>query len=98
MALILEWHDRATCYQAFPPVEFFPDHPRDAAQTIADYCDRCPVVQECAADAIGLGTQISGIWGGVYLPPVGSHRLPRRKEAFVLLRQRAMLEHRDDAA
>lgn len=59
-----DWMDKAACVDA-PTRAFFAD-PGDssvAPRTVAQYCDHCPVRQECLNYAVANNIK-DGIWGG----------------------------------
>lgn len=58
-----DWHDDAAC-RGMDVSLFFPTVGRyQVAQRAQRICERCPVREECLADALATGTQ-HGVWGG----------------------------------
>lgn len=68
------WRASAACLDA-DPAQFDPvsskvvtDRSRRRAEAaIAEYCDQCPVIAECLADA--LRTNVTGVRGGRFIAP-----------------------------
>jgi WhiB family redox-sensing transcriptional regulator len=63
----MSWRERAAC-RGMDPAEairiFFPSRGERQAEAM-DYCDRCPVRQECLDDALATpGFYDFGVWGG----------------------------------
>lgn len=68
------WRDEAACVAAADPDEFFPKNSggpgpgdsgvRRARQLARRWCARCPVLEECGAEA-DAGREV-GLWGGVF--------------------------------
>ena len=72
-----EWQDDAKCSGTWPAVDmlaFEQGKHHAPARLIAEYCERCPVRQECAEFACQDLTGLVGIWGGVFIPPTNKHR------------------------
>lgn len=59
-----DWRDRAACRKANPELPFAHEGSTEAATFIADYCARCPVIQECLSFAMRTG-QNYGVFGGL---------------------------------
>jgi WhiB family redox-sensing transcriptional regulator len=63
------WEDHAACREpGADPEWFWPSgwseaDRRQVAQVVEAYCDRCPVLDECAALGERLGA-VDGVWGG----------------------------------
>jgi hypothetical protein len=65
----MTWHDKAACRDADP--EAFFGSKAEQADTARHYCQRCPVLADCAAEGMTLHY---GLWGGM---PEGTHGRPR---------------------
>lgn len=48
------WHDQAAC-EGVPIAYFESKHPLDQADTLMEWCARCPVREQCEADALESG-------------------------------------------
>lgn len=72
------WRDQAKCGGQAVPDPTLPDEPSNDKQRIARiYCQGCPVIAECAADALQHHT--SGIIrGGMFVPTGGGWSIPAR--------------------
>jgi WhiB family redox-sensing transcriptional regulator len=58
------WRDEAACVTESPEI-FFP-HPTDGDSRVKrakKVCDRCPVKDDCLAEAIA-NPNLQGVWGG----------------------------------
>jgi hypothetical protein len=85
------WQDRAECLNAWPAVDMV-EMPRGnhlmADQLIERFCQRCPVLQECARFALDSIEDTQGIWGGVFIHAnVGGKNQKRRVQGIQLLRE-----------
>lgn len=90
--MALEWQERAACSGVFPREEMLmPERRENAARIIAQYCDHCPVVFECADFALDM-VGLVGIWGGVHVP-MRDHS----KAVKALRAKHAMLKSREAA-
>lgn len=76
------WRDYALCLSApddddriIFPWGKHPPTPEESEAWMQQYCDRCPVAQQCLD--FGLSTESEGIWGGVELTPSRIARLKR---------------------
>ncbi|ANI91256.1 Hypothetical protein BJL86_0449 [Dietzia timorensis] len=76
-----EWIDRAACakHRADPCPPSC--HHSKVAAYAAEYCRGCPVVRECAADALERG-DISVVRAGVYLGTRGRRQAPGARRAL----------------
>lgn len=72
------WRDQAKCGGQQVPDPTLPDEPSNDKQRIAAiYCDGCPVIAECARDA--LETHTSGIIrAGMFVATGGGWSIPIR--------------------
>lgn len=75
------WHTEASCADSGEDM-ISPEKP---ATLIYQYCSTCPVVLDCAEAGLAIedtyGEQVTGIWGGVYVP----FHNTRRKKAIQAL-------------
>ncbi|MCF7550998.1 WhiB family transcriptional regulator [Pseudonocardia sp. WMMC193] len=70
----MSWRDEAACRDAPDPDEFFPKTSKGPGsgesgvsrvrRLARKWCARCPVLDECAAEADE--DKLIGLWGGVY--------------------------------
>jgi hypothetical protein len=71
-----DWHSEAACYATYPAVDMVDmgtgQHHR-AAGLIEEYCNKCPVMLECAEFALSRADETVGVWGGVHVPQHRGH-------------------------
>lgn len=98
MVVDTDWMRSAKCYDTWPALDMIDMDPGQSPQPyIEEYCDRCPVVLQCAQLALS-DRQTVGIWGGVHIP-FPTKDAKRRRAAFRALRERvAILSSSEHAA
>ena len=81
----MDWHERAQCRQGDPARFYVPagvwmrrksgdrDGWMQRMRELGSVCDGCPVIRQCAADAIA-GKDVGVIRAGVPLPEYGRHK------------------------
>lgn len=87
MSIVMQrWQDQAVCFveTGATPELWTPEHrPRRAVRVhLEGMCQRCPVRQECARNAVLMGEQ-AGMYAGVFVP---ERREPRWSAAMAELR------------
>lgn len=82
------WQDSAACKTA--GVDMITPTPSEAEHLIQTYCQGCPVFLDCAAFAVARLQDVTGIWGGIFVPQANGRHKAWRARAKVELR--AMVE------
>ena len=94
-ALDWSWQKAAACLASGEDM-ITPADEAQAHRLIDEYCARCPVLAECARFAMARVTEMTGIWGGQWLPSSSSTSL-RSKRASALTELSAIVAM-DEAA
>lgn len=90
-----KWQDDAACMAAWPAVDMVNiGQGKSPAPLIAEFCDNCPVIAECAEFALSRPEEMVGIWGGVLLRP---NKKAHRQDVTALRAKHAMLSKGDAA-
>lgn len=78
----MSWRDRAACAGRTKPADDLPGlSVRQRREVARWYCLECPVVRECAADALDRG-DIGVIRGGLWLSPASSRQSKMTRRAL----------------
>ena len=89
----LAWRSKSACYGAMPQ-RFYPEDweiwdEEEIAKVKSEFCDQCPVREDCLDFAIGT-REIEGMWGGLTHSERKSYIRRMRKDGKPVPRYSAM--------